>query len=183
MKQTFFNIIKYLKNPILEQDSNTNLNYRFKIFLKILVISLVTGIVISPIYALIEHFGLISMDNHKVEKMFEGMSKLQILLAGAILVPTIEELIFRGPITAFKKPKAFKIAFYFFALIFGFVHISNFDFTPAVILLSPLLVLPQILLGGYFGYIRVRFGLQWSILLHGTYNGVLILLSFIPEFA
>ena len=66
-------------------------------------------------------------------------------------------------------------------LLFGFVHITNFDFTTSVLLLSPILVLPQLLVGGYFGYIRVRFGLQWSILLHGSYNCFFILLSFIPE--
>ena len=179
MKETFRNLIAYLKNPVLEKDTNTNLNYRFTLFFKILIISLLTGIAISPIFALIEEMGWVNMENHKVEAMFENMGILQIFLLGAVLVPVIEEVLFRAPITAFKKGKSFKISFYVFALLFGFVHITNFDLTMNVILLSPLLVLPQILLGGYFGYIRVRFGLQWSMLLHGCYNGTLILLSFI----
>ncbi|AUC83948.1 CPBP family intramembrane metalloprotease [Polaribacter sp. ALD11] len=179
MKETFLNLITYLKNPVLEKDSNTSLNYRFTIFFRILIISLLTGIIISPIFALIEEMGWVNMQNHKVEAMFENMGILQMFLLGAIAVPAIEEALFRGPITAFKKPKYFKIAFYAFALLFGFIHITNFDITTNTLLLSPLLVLPQILLGGYFGYIRVRFGLQWSILLHGCYNGTLILLSFI----
>ena len=119
------------------------------------------------------------MENHKVDKMFKDMGILQMILLGAILVPVIEEVIFRGPITLFKNPKYFKFAFYFFALLFGFVHISNFEITTNVLLLSPVLVLPQILLGGYFGYIRVRFGIQWSMLLHGTYNCFFLLISFI----
>jgi membrane protease YdiL (CAAX protease family) len=181
MKETFRNLITYLKNPVLEKDTNTNLSYRFNIFLQILVISLLTGIVISPIFALFEALQWVNMDNHKVAAQFENMGILQIFLLGAMLMPVLEETIFRGPITAFKKPKSFKIAFYTFALLFGFIHISNFEITTSVLLLSPLLVLPQILLGSYFGYIRVRLGLHWSMLLHGCYNGTLILISHLFE--
>ena len=106
------------------------------------------------------------------------MEFLQIFLLGAMLMPVLEETIFRGPITEFKKPKSFKIAFYTFALLFGSIYISNFEITTNVLLLSPLFVLPQILLGSYFGYIRVRLGLTWSMLLHGCYNGILITMSF-----
>ena len=168
MKETFLNLINYLKNPILEKDNNKDLKYRFKIFFHILIISILTGIIITPIFALFE-------------EMFAGMSKLLIILTGAIIVPAIEEVIFRGPITSFKSPKSFKIGFYVLTLLFGFVHISNFDFTTSVLLLSPILVLPQLLVGGYFGYIRVRFGLQWSMLLHGSYNCFFLLIAFIPE--
>lgn len=181
MKETFQNLINYLKNPVLEKDTNTNLSYRFNIFFQILVISILTGIVISPIFMLFEELKWVNMENHKVEALFENMGILQIFLLGAMLIPILEEALFRGPITAFKKPKSFKIAFYALALLFGFIHISNFEITTNVVLLSPFLVLPQILLGSYFGYIRVRFGLQWSMLLHGCYNGTLILLSFLFE--
>ncbi|MGJ8745748.1 CPBP family intramembrane glutamic endopeptidase [Polaribacter sp.] len=181
MKETFLNLINYLKNPVLEKDSNTTLKYRFKIFFHLLIISIITGIIIAPFFAILEELQLVNMENHKIEAMFKDMGVLQIIALAAILVPIIEEAIFRAPITAFKKPLYFKVAFYSFALLFGFVHISNFDITTNVLLLSPLLVLPQILLGGYLGYIRVRFGIQWSMLLHGTYNCILILLSMLVE--
>ena len=179
MKETFLNLIEYLKNPILQVDENTSLKHRFKIFLQILAICILTAIIITPIFGIIEELQWVNMENHKVEMLFKDMGKLNVLLLGAILIPIIEEAIFRGPITSFKNPKYFKIAFYFFALLFGFIHITNFEITTNVLLLSPLLVLPQILLGGYFGYIRVRFGIQWSMLLHGTYNCFFILISFI----
>lgn len=181
MKETFLKLINYLKNPVLEKDTNFDLNYRFKVFFHILFISILTGIIITPIFALFEEMNWINMDNHKVEELFAGMNKLLIILTGAIVVPAIEEVIFRGPLTAFKTPKSFKIGFYLLTLLFGFVHITNFDITTNVFLLAPILVLPQLLVGGYFGYIRVRFGLRWSILLHGSYNCFFILLSFIPE--
>ncbi|TMM28869.1 CPBP family intramembrane metalloprotease [Polaribacter aestuariivivens] len=181
MKETLFALIAYFKNPILKEDENTNLNYRFTLFLKIFAICVITGIIITPVFALLEALEWVNMDSHEVEKMFKGMAKWKVILTGAIIIPVIEELIFRAPITAFKKPKYFKIGFYFFALLFGFVHISNFEISTTVLLLSPILVLPQILIGFYLGYIRVRLGLQWSMLLHGCYNCFFILLSFIPE--
>jgi hypothetical protein len=181
MKETFQNLIAYLKNPVLEKDINTDLSYRFNIFFQILVISLLTGIVITPLFAVFAELKWVNMENHKVQAQFANMGILQIILLGAILAPIIEEAMFRGTITAFKKPKSFKIAFYAFALLFGFIHLFNFEITTNVLLLAPLLVLPQILLGGYLGYIRVRFGLQWSMLLHGCYNGILILISALFE--
>jgi membrane protease YdiL (CAAX protease family) len=178
MKEAFHNLITYLKNPVLEKDTNTSLSYRFNIFSQVLIISILTSVIISPIFALFKALKWIHMENHKVNVLFDNMEFLQIFLLGAMLMPVLEEAVFRGPITLFKKPKSFKIAFYAFALLFGLMHISNFEITTPVLLLSPILLLPQILLGSYLGYIRVRLGLPWSMLLHGCYNGILITMSF-----
>ena len=178
MKETFQNLIAYLKNPVLEKDSNESLNDKFKIFFHLLIISLITSVIVTPFYFVIEELNLVKMDTHKVEEMFKGMGILEILLITAIITPIIEELIFRAPMTLFKKPKSFKYAFYVSFSLFGFIHIFNFELTTNVLLLTPLLVLPQLLVGSYFGYIRVRFGLLWSMLLHGCYNGILITMSF-----
>jgi hypothetical protein len=181
MKETFKNVYNYLKNPLLQQDANTNLTYRFKIFFQLLLICILTGIAISPIFALFDAIGWIDMKDHKTDILFKEMTAIQILLLGAVLLPIIEEIVFRAPIVLFKKAKSFKIAFYLFTLVFGFIHITNFEMTSNVLLLAPILVLPQILVGAYFGYIRVRFGLLWSMLLHGSYNATFIILSLIPE--
>ena len=101
------------------------------------------------------------------------------MIFGAIVAPIIEELLFRAPLTSFKKPKSFKIAFYSFALLFGLIHITNYELSTKIILLSPILILPQLLGGGYLGYIRVRFGLRWSILLHATFNFLILNLEFL----
>jgi len=181
MKETFNNVIAYLKNPIPGVDPNTNIKYRLRILFHLLVISIVTGIIITPIFSIFEELQLIDFETHKLEEMFKGMSFIQILLIGSIITPIIEEALFRAPITIFTKPKSFKYAFYIFTLLFGFVHISNFEITTNVILLSPILILPQLLVGSYFGYIRVKFGLLWSMLLHGSYNGFLFLMNFLFE--
>ena len=89
MKETFQNLITYLKNPVLEKDPNTNLAYRFSIFFKILAISLLTGIIIAPIFAIFETLQWVNMDNHKVQDQFENMGIFQIILLGAILAPVL----------------------------------------------------------------------------------------------
>ena len=181
MRKTFQELISYLKSPEYKVDSNTNFNYRIQKFLHLLIICVLSGIVITPLFALIEELGLVNMDNHSIEDMIKNYSKTFIFFAAVIAAPLIEELIFRGPLMFFKNNKNFKLLFYTIAILSGFIHISNFTITQNVLLLSPILVAPQILLGGYLGFIRVRFGLVWSIALHASYYGIIMLLSFSSE--
>ena len=181
MKETFNNVISYLKNPIPGEDPNKNAGYRIKILFHLFIISIVTSIIITPLFSLIQELQLVDFETHKLEEMFKDMSFIKILLLGSVLTPILEETFFRAPITIFVKPKSFKYSFYIFTLIFGFIHISNFEINTNVLLLSPILILPQLLVGGYFGYIRVKFGLLWAMLLHGSYNGFLFLMSFLFE--
>jgi membrane protease YdiL (CAAX protease family) len=182
MIELFKEVFAYLKNPVLEKDENTNVNYQFLKFFKLLGICLIAGFAISPIFGILEAFNLINLENHAAQEMMKNMSKIQVVFFAVILAPLIEELIFRGPLLLFKNPKYFKIAFYTLAVLFGFVHLTNFEITQNILLLSPILVLPQILLGGYLGFICVKFGLHWSILLHAGYNGILIGFSFLFNF-
>jgi hypothetical protein len=178
MKETFQELLVYLKSPILEKDENQDFNYRIKKFSHLLVICLLTGLLITPIFAIIEELGWVNMDDHTMEDMMKDFTKPIIFLFVVVIAPLFEELIFRAPITLFKGKNSFKIGFYVFAVLFGLVHISNFTMTTNVLLLTPILVLPQTLLGGYLGFIRVRFGLGWSMALHACYNGVLMLITF-----
>lgn len=181
MRQTFRELIAYLKNPNLKEEESTNLIYKFSVFFKLLAICILTSFIIGPIFVIVEEMGWIDLNKHTMEELVKKLSKLQLTFFAVILAPVFEELIFRGPLKLFKNPKSFKIAFYILTLLFGFVHLSNFEITANVLLLSPLLVLPQILLGGYLGFIRIKLGLLWSILLHASYNGIFLCLSFIPD--
>lgn len=183
MKQTFLELINYIKNPVLEKDPNTDNAYRFKKLFHLLIICLLTALVITPIFGLFEEMGWVDLKDHAIEQLMEQFSFPVILFLVVVFAPLFEEAIFRAPITLFKKPKTFKIAFYVFAFIFGYVHITNFELTDNVWILSPLLVLPQIILGLYLGFIRVRFGLVWSILLHALYNLIVSVIAYYTEFA
>lgn len=114
------------------------------------------------------------LGEHATEELFDKSIFLIFILV-SIAAPVIEETLFRGPLVFFKNSPYFKYAFYISAILFGVIHISNFEFNPQVLLLAPLLVAPQIVIGVFLGYIRVKLGLLWSILLHAAYNTVLFL--------
>ncbi len=167
-------LIQYLINPILVKDKNKSFLYRFKVLVCLLLISFIFSFFISTITGLLTLIGVLQDVTHITDSLFDDSNGIKILFFAAILAPLIEELIFRGPLVYFSQPRAFKIAFYVIGVIFAYVHIFNFEITTNVILFSPLLVAPQFFIGLIFGFIRIRFGLIWSILLHSIYNGILV---------
>ena len=72
--------------------------------------------------------------------------------------------------------------FYFITFLFGFLHLSNLtNLTASHYIVSPVIVLYQILLGLYLGYLRVRYktGIIYSILIHATFNSIPIIIKLI----
>lgn len=183
MKDTLLHLWNYCKAPVLQEDQNIAISYRFTNFFHLLLLCLITSFIFMPIFGILEELNWISMEEHAMSDITKKYPKLFIFFLVAVMAPLIEELIFRAPLTLFHRPKAFRNAFYIFAILFGLVHLSNYtNITSTIVILTPILVAPQLLLGFYFGYIRVRFGLHWSIALHATYNGILMLFSFIADF-
>ena len=177
MIEIFTDFFTFIGKPKLGKDRNNNVLHTLKTFVILLFFSFFVVFSLLILIGILTTFGLIEQGNHALDNLFEENSTLRVFLFAAILAPVIEELIFRAPIVLFKKAKAFRIAFYSFALLFGYVHISNFEITTNALLFSPILVAPQIYLGLVLGYMRIQFGLIWSILMHAVYNGVLISIS------
>lgn len=73
----------------------------------------------------------------------------------------------------------FKIIFYSSTLIFTLIHLNNFWIEKGHIIWLPLVFLPYLMLGLVFGYIRVLFGIKYSILLHFIYNLFPFILSLV----
>lgn len=73
--------------------------------------------------------------------------------------------------------KHFKIIFYISTILFTYVHLTNFWIEKGHIIWLPLIFLPYLMLGLVFGYIRVIFGIKYSIISHFTYNTFIFLLS------
>lgn len=59
------------------------------------------------------------------------------------------------------------LIFYLTALIFALYHITNYHPSSRQLAFAPLIVLPQFSAGLFFGFTRVRYGLPWSMLMHG----------------
>ena len=70
----------------------------------------------------------------------------------------------------------FPIIFHIFCLSFGFLHLLNYEqMTPSLLILSPLIVLPQIIMGYALGYLRMNFGFSYNIAFHIIFNSIFML--------
>ncbi|WKB81175.1 CPBP family intramembrane metalloprotease [Cellulophaga lytica] len=168
-------VFKFLKNPENNPDENTDFRYRFISFIKLLFWGLLIGIGIVVFNSIWEVTGILGPNEHALSSAMDDYTTPMLFLLIVIAAPLFEELFFRGPLAIFKETKTFKIALYVSILLFGAVHITNFEITPMALLLSPFLVAPQLVLGTFAGYIRVKFGLIWSIALHACHNFILFL--------
>ncbi len=68
--------------------------------------------------------------------------------------------------------KRFNQIFYVSIIFFAVVHIFNFYNTAGIWYILPLLAIPQLIFGALFSYIRMRYGITWSILGHFLHNGM-----------
>jgi hypothetical protein len=69
----------------------------------------------------------------------------------------------------------FPVLFYSLTLLFGLLHISNYSDIQHILIIVLLLGVPQIVVGVLLGYVRLRYGFVFGLLLHGLYNGILII--------
>lgn len=72
--------------------------------------------------------------------------------------------------------KTRKCIFYIAAVLFGLVHISNFSpFYPNLFLIYPVFVLPQLIMGFGFGYVRIKYGFFYGFIIHFMVNLMFVL--------
>lgn len=99
----------------------------------------------------------------------------------ALAVGMISFLIFRKYLiarflTKFWKNN-FRLIYYTSTIIFAWLHVFNFEPSLKNLLLTPILTLPQLSSGLISGYLRVRFGFLYPLILHVGTNSILIGLS------
>ncbi|PKV63130.1 CPBP family glutamic-type intramembrane protease [Pontibacter ramchanderi] len=75
--------------------------------------------------------------------------------------------------------KRFGAVFYTFTVVFALVHLANYENLNLPAALIPLLVVPQFIGALFWSYMRLRFGLTWAILAHGTSNALLLALTYL----
>ncbi len=172
--ETYKDLLQFIKKPEYHQIKGWDLKTRMSLLIKLLALSLLLSFAIAIFLSILEIITELELGEHAIDQLFDEYSPLFILLVVAILAPIIEELIFRGPMYLFRKSRYFGFFFYLITLIFGFYHITNFEISPTVIYLAPLLVAPQLCIGLILGYVRVKLGLIWAMVLHSMYNVVLV---------
>ncbi|MGB5239007.1 MAG: CPBP family intramembrane glutamic endopeptidase [Flavobacteriaceae bacterium] len=172
--ETYKDLFRFIRKPVYDQVEHPDLKTSLSLLAALLALSLLLSFSIAILLSVLENITELELGEHAIDQLFEQYSPVFILLVVAVLAPVIEELIFRGPLYLFRKSNYFAIIFYLSTFIFGFYHITNFELSPTVIYFAPLLVSPQLCIGFILGYIRVKLGLLWAILLHSLYNIVLV---------
>ncbi len=66
--------------------------------------------------------------------------------------------------------KYYSLIFYFSVCSFGFLHITNYHVETYLLPFLFLLTLPQLISAFILGYLRIRYGLLYSYVLHGMVN-------------
>jgi len=150
-----------------------------------------------------EALGLFDLDTTKFNLLFLTIPVWPLILILVILIPFFEELIFRlylrykynyllrffvflSSILGLKNHKKFeahvnqfwirryRVIFYFSAIVFGLIHITNYEISPIVLLFAPIIVAPQVVAGLLLGYLRVRHGVISGFLLHAMHNTIFL---------
>ncbi|WP_409012632.1 type II CAAX prenyl endopeptidase Rce1 family protein [Dyadobacter sp. 3J3] len=68
----------------------------------------------------------------------------------------------------------FKWLYYISALLFGFIHIFNYQFNDTHYLFIPFITTGQLFGGLMLGYIRIIYGFWYDVLLHALFNSLMI---------
>lgn len=171
MIRSFFD---FLKNPVYQENSVSNPKYRITVFLALMLLAMGLSLLLGIGIGMLDSLDTIDFGTHSLEDLTDTYTPAFLLLAAVLLAPILEELVFRWPLVLFRDSRCFNYIFYAFTLVFGFYHLINFKVTATVLLFSPLLVAPQIIVGAILGYLRVQFGLLWAMLFHASYNFLLI---------
>ena len=66
------------------------------------------------------------------------------------------------------------------SLIFGLLHMNNFyrELPPTLLWISVLFALPQVIFGLFSSYLRLKNGIQYSILLHIILNTFVFIVNY-----
>jgi len=153
--------------------------------------TIVLGIILAPIYEEIIFRSLLKFTKYNIILF---VVTLIILLTILIFRSKIISIVFLSTILSiliiillvFSRSKIdtfissnFKYFYYASSLAFGLLHIFNFTGNVYLLLsFSLILTGPQIFLGFILGYIRINYGLRYSILFHIIVNTSLLLSLF-----
>lgn len=179
--------------PILEE-----FLFRFHLRYKLLMFVFVLSCILALVYKLIcsvlgiglDLEGLDTLVNMSEANSYSSVSWNRYavyLILGlftvfvSIMASYFSNLKFRSVVNRYLKEN-FGFVFYLTAIVFGLAHISNWTESDLHILFTPLLVLPQLILALYLGYIRTKVNIWMSIAVHAMNNMIPITLIFLGQY-
>lgn len=95
IKDSFRELFLFFRNPDDKPASNQTLREKsLKLFL-VLILDLAIASIFALVLSALEKQGLFSMENHKIIELLKSMPKGVVFISFIIIVPIVEELIFR----------------------------------------------------------------------------------------
>lgn len=179
MKNYLIELYKFYKNPKDERIKDYSLNKNIKYVLYTSLVDFGIFLLLFPfLHYLLEH-NLIPEDIEKIS--YKDNTVISSIIIISVLVPIIEEIIFRLPLrynrfyALFMSSKIwnyiFKVLIYSIPFIFGIVHLNNYgEITLSLLKIAPILVGSQIIGGYLFTFLRVRFNFISAVISHCLWN-------------
>lgn len=208
IKDTYIDFYRFLKNPINQLAEDQTFKNKVDKLFGVLVLEIPIIAIIGAIIYGIEKAGLIDIGSHKIDELFQHIPIWKFILLGVIINPFFEELLFRlclrftledftkysilsvsfldkqvmkrfGKYVTYLWINKFHLIFFFSAIVFAYFHLSNYELSITIVLLSPLLVAPQFITGLFLGYLRVKYSFMLGYSMHAIHNAFFILISLI----
>ena len=202
-REIYNDLLAFLRNPEEQPAEIQTKSEKAKKLFALLIIDLPIMGLLLGILSILEKTGLFSLEGNKITMLFLSFPTWLFIFLLVVLTPFFEELIFRlylryrynyllrflvflTSIAGTKNHEkatiwvkqawtgGYKYIFYFSAILFGLVHLTNYVTTPVMILLSPIIVAPQFVAGLFLGYLRVRHGIYTGFALHVLHNAIFL---------
>lgn len=188
-RNLYSDIWKWIKNP--KEGFLHNLSFRDKLvrLFKILILDFLIAVILGFVLHYIHN------NVQRLEAPLEPFSLWELILILSLVVPLLEEIIFRLPLVykrnylargldkltkgfiSRKWNSIYRYFVYTLAATFGLVHIGNFsDVNLLLLALSPIVVGGQLIGGLMISYVRVKFGFVWGLAQHVIFNSIIGLL-------
>lgn len=188
---TFRDLVQFLKSPEQQQDIIQTPARKVRRLLILLLAEIPVMFALSALINLFSNLGWVQIEKHQVQTLVELFPIPVVLMLAVLLIPFIEELIFRFPLK-YKRNyplravamavngqnsrtegkvrrwwhRKYPVIFYLSAGIFAVIHFVNYDSETTLVFILPFLVLPQFILGLLMGYLRVRYNFFTGFLMH-----------------
>lgn len=161
----YFIISSILLVPLLEETAFRLFLTRFKINYFIISVSVISG-------SLILYFIGTLLWRPESYLLFSLSTYFYVLIISGILGFALWLL--RNYIVEIKKfwDKNIGLIFYSSAILFGLFHFMSINVNKDNLIFAPIILLPFIVYGLSFGYIRIRLGFIYSIILHFIILGI-----------
>jgi len=204
IKETYTDFLAFLKHPSEQPDPMQTRKQKAKRLFSLLIIDMAVMVVLMTVIYGIDKLGLVNSENHQITKLMNQYPILFIILLLVVIIPFFEELIFRlylrfkynflaqsilllssvagaqnkSKLEIFLKniwSKNFKAILYLSAILFAYVHIFNYEYSTTILLLSPILIAPQFVIGLFLGYLRMKYNLVLGYFMHAIHNAIFLI--------